>query len=128
MSSAVEKAVTTYIRACCERDAATRAALLEACFADDGRMVTRGRELRGRAAIAEMLTRAYADPELLRIRVVSAVDARGTTFRFRAVSDFRNGTSPETFDAGEIDANGKISLILSFPGPLAEPSSEASKA
>lgn len=125
MGSPVEQAVTTYIRACCERDAATRAALLEQCFAADGRMVTRGREIRGPAAMAAMLDRAYADPELVRIRVISAVDARGTTFRYTAVADRRDGTSPETFDAGEIDANGKISLILTFDGPLGAPPSEA---
>jgi hypothetical protein len=118
MPSPVEQAVTTYIRACCERDAATRAALLETCFAEDGRMVSRGREMRGRAAIAEMLDRAHANPDLVRIRLISAVDARGTTFRYSAVADRRDGTSPETFDAGEIDASGKISLILTFSGPL----------
>jgi hypothetical protein len=120
MPSAVEIAADTYIRACIEREPARRAELLEASFAADGRMVTGNRELRGRAAIAEMLDRAHADPRLLRIRVVSAVDARGTTFRYRAVAEFRDGTSAEAFDAGEIDATGRISLILTFAGPLAD--------
>jgi hypothetical protein len=120
MPSAVEIAVDTYIRACCEPDAAARAPLLEACFAADGRMVTASRELRGRDAVAELLTRFYANPQLLRIRVASAVEARGTTFRYRAVADMRDGTSAEVFDAGEIDATGRISLILTFAGPLGD--------
>jgi hypothetical protein len=120
MPSAVQVAVDTYIRAALERDPVVRAELLEMCFADGGRMVTQGRQLRGRAEIGEMLARAHADPQLLGIRVTSVVDARGTTFRYRAVSDMRDGTSVEVFDAGEIDADGRISLILTFAGPLAD--------
>jgi len=52
--------------------------------------------------------------------VTSAVDACGTTFRFRAVTERRDGTSLESFDAGEIDAAGRISVLLTFAGPLAE--------
>ena len=94
--------------------------MLEACFADDGRMVTRSREIRGRAALSDMIGRFLSDPRLLRIRVTSAVDARGTTFRYRAAADFQDGTTAEAFDAGEIDASGRISLILTFAGPLAD--------
>jgi hypothetical protein len=120
MASAVEVAVGTYIRACCERDAVVRSKLLEACLAVDCRMVTRSREIRGRAALTDELTRFLVDPQFLRIRVISAVDARGTTFRYRAVAELRDGTSAEAFDAGEIDANGQISLILTFAGPLSD--------
>jgi hypothetical protein len=120
MASAVEVAVDTYIRAAKEPDAGVRGQLLEACFAEDGRMVTPGREIRGRAALAEMFTRFYATQQVLRIRLTSAVDARGTIFRYRAVAEMRDGTSAEAFDAGEIDASGRISLILTFAGPLGE--------
>jgi hypothetical protein len=120
MPSAVEIAVDTYIRAWNERDPAVRATMVEACFAADGRIVTRSREIRGRAALAYEMTRVLADPELLRIRVISAIDARGTTFRFRAVVERRDGTSPESFDAGEIDGAGQISVLLTFAGPLGE--------
>jgi hypothetical protein len=83
-------------------------------------MVTPSREIRGRAALVAMLTRFLEDAQLLRVRVISAVDARGTTFRYRAVAEMRDGTSAEAFDAGEIDASGQISLILTFAGPLAD--------
>jgi hypothetical protein len=60
----------------------------------------------------------HADPQLLRVRVTSAIDARGPTFRFHAVVDRNDGASLESFDAGEIDASGRISLLLTFAGPL----------
>lgn len=121
MKSPVLIAAETYVRASSERNPAARAALLEACFAEDGRMVTRSREIRGRAAVIAAFDRFLADPELLGIRLLSAIDAQGTTFRFRAVADFRNGTSAEAFDAGEVDENGRISSLLTFAGPLEEP-------
>ena len=123
MPSAVEVAVDTYIRASTEPDAAQRAQLLEACFAADGRMVTRSREIRGRAALSEMIGRFLSDPQVLRIRVSSAIDAGGTTFRYRAVAEMRDGTLAEVLDAGEVDAEGRICLILTFAGPLADASS-----
>jgi hypothetical protein len=120
MPEPVEIAVQTYIQAASERDPVLRAQLLEACFAEEGRFVTRGRVIRGRAGVAEMLMRAHADPRLLRIRLLSVVDAAGTIFRFRSLVENRDGTTDEFFDAGEIDADGKISLLLTFSGPLAE--------
>lgn len=119
MPSLVEIAIQTYVRAARERDPALRATLLEACFAENGRMVTRNREIRGRQGIEEMLARVHADPEFVGIRMLSAIDAQGTTFRYRAVIDRRGGPTPEAFDAGEIDAEGRISLLLTFAGPLA---------
>ena len=41
MPNLAETAVRTYIRAWSERDPAVRAALIEECFAADGRFVTR---------------------------------------------------------------------------------------
>ena len=115
MGTAVETAVATYIQVFSERDPATRAKLLAACFAENGRFVTQSRELRGPAAIASMATAFLADPKLAGVRVV-ALEAKGTTFRFRSVVDFVDGTTSEFFDAGEIDADGRIALILTFPG------------
>lgn len=120
MPSPVEVAVETYIRASCERDPRVRAELLATCFAENGRMVTQSREICGRAAVAEMLDRFLASPDVVRIRVTSAVEARGTTFRYRAVADMKDGRSLEAFDAGEIDEEGRIRLILTFAGALRE--------
>jgi len=119
MPTAVELAVDRYIRLWSEpAAAAARTALLEQCWADEGRLVTRSREIRGHAALAAEIEKVHADPTFLRIRVHDPIDAQGTTFRFRATLDRTDGTSGEAFDAGEIDASGRISLILTFAGPL----------
>ena len=122
MPEAVQTAVERYVQAFSERDSAARAALLEACFAIDGRLVTRNRDIRGRAALDAEIARFHAaEPQFLRIRLTSVLDAHRTTFRVRAVVDFRDGTvSPEAFDAGEIDSDGRISVILTFAGPLSD--------
>lgn len=117
MASPVETAVATYIEVFSERDPAKRAAMLETCFAENGRFVTRTRETRGRAAIAAMATQLFADPSVAGVRV-TALDAQGTTFRFRSVVDKKDGSTAEFFDAGEIDADGRIALIFTFPGPF----------
>lgn len=112
--SPVETAVRTYIRAAAERDPAERAKLLEACFADDARFVTRSGVLRGRAAIEAMIVRGLDAP----FHLASAVDARGTTFRFRTIVTRGDGATLEFFDAGEIGEDGRIQTILVFTGPL----------
>jgi hypothetical protein len=111
-------AVETYVRAWQERDPDVRARLLEECFAADGRFVTRGRVYQGRAALAQLMATTHADPLFVAIRVIGAIDAVGRTFRFRAVVDRADGTSPEAFEAGELDDDGRIATILTFPGPL----------
>ena len=120
MSTPVETAVALYIRASAERDPAERARLLAACFAEHGRFVTRSRVIQGRAAVDAMIARALADPEMLGFRMASAIDAVGTTFRYRSIVARRDGTSVEFFDAGEIDADGRIATMLVFAGPLAD--------
>jgi hypothetical protein len=120
MPNATAAAALTYIRAASEPNAEVRSALLERCFAVHGRMVTGGREIKGRAALGEMLARVHADPELAGIRVLSAVDTQGALFRFRAAIVRRDGTLVEGFDAGQVDETGKISLILTFAGALAD--------
>jgi hypothetical protein len=119
MPSAVRTAVDKYIEAWSVRDPAARASLLEDCFAVDGRFVTRSREVRGRAALAEEMARLHADPRLLGLRVLG-IDAGTTTFRLRAVAEMIDGTTPETLDVGEIDAAGRIALVLTFTGPFGE--------
>jgi hypothetical protein len=100
-----------------EPDAPVRARLVEQCFAADGRFVMSNREIRGRAALLALMERVHADPNLQRIRVLG-LDVRDKTFRLLAAADFRDGTSPETLDAGEVDENGLIRLVLTFTGPF----------
>jgi hypothetical protein len=119
MSSLTEAAVKTYIRLAGERDPAVRETLIEQCWAVDGRLISPNGGLRGRAALAEMITRFVAGPEWVRIRVV-ALEVRGAIFRLRGFTDLRDGRSLEVSDVGEVDASGRISLLVTFAGPLAE--------
>lgn len=120
MANAVEVAVNKYIQASRERDPVVRAKLIEECIAPDVRVVMRSREINGRAALAESIDRFLADPQMLGFRIASAIDASGQTYRFRSVVERRDGTELEFFDAGLIDANGRIVLQLTFSGPLGE--------
>jgi hypothetical protein len=120
MPSAVEAAVESYIRASTERDPALRTKLVEACIAPEIRIVTRSRELRGRAALLEEMARFLGNAEFSGIRILSVIDAGGTTFRFRSCVVHRDGREDEFFDAGEIDETGRIALLLLFAGPLAD--------
>jgi hypothetical protein len=115
-------AVETYVRAVGERDPAARAKLIAACFAEDGRFVTRSGVIRGHAGVDAMIARFHADPQVVGFRVASVIDAAVTTFRFRSIVENRDGTSVEFFDAGEIDGDGRIATILVFAGPLADAS------
>jgi hypothetical protein len=66
------------------------------------------------------MTRFLADPQLLRVRAIGAIDAKGTTFRFHSAVERRDGAVLEGFDAGQIDADGRILLLLTFAGSLDE--------
>ncbi len=67
-----------------------------------------------------MLARFHADPALVGFRMSSVIDADGTTSRYRSFVERRDGRSIEFFDAGQLDANGRISTLLVFTGPLAD--------
>jgi hypothetical protein len=125
MPTAIERTVTTFIRAWSERDPAIRAKMIEACFAENGRMVTRSGEIRGRVALADEMTRVTSDPRLVRIRLTSVIDAKGTTFRYRGFADYSDGRSLENLDVGELDADGRIALVMAFGGPLGEPAADS---
>jgi hypothetical protein len=120
MPSPVETAVQTYIRASGEREPTARAKLIEACFAEHGRLVTRSTVIRGRAGVDAMIARFLADPRLVGFRVTSVIDAAGTTFRYRSIVERRDGMNSEFFEAGEIDADRRIATLLVFAGPLAD--------
>lgn len=115
----VEEAARAYIDAAHEPDPARRMELLERCFAEDGRVVTGSRVIQGRAEVARMIDALHTDPRGLAVRVTSAVDARGSIFRFHSTVQPRDGAALEFFDAGEVGADGKIITILTFSGPLA---------
>ncbi|HTV20534.1 MAG TPA: hypothetical protein VMG12_17745, partial [Polyangiaceae bacterium] len=109
----------TYIAAFIERDPVRREQLLNECFAVDGRLVTRHRVIQGRAALAADIARFHRDFRWRSVHRLSPIDVGSRTFRYRGVVEFEDGTTAEAFDAGEVNADGKISLVLTFDGPLA---------
>jgi hypothetical protein len=119
MSSSSEIAAETYVRAWQSPDGANRARLIEACFATDGRIVSRGAVIHGRAALAAAMNEFHADPRGLSARLTSEIDAQGPIFRFRSVVEDRDGRVVfDGFDAAEVDADGRITVLLTF-GPSA---------
>jgi hypothetical protein len=48
---------------------------------------------------------------------MSAIDAQGPIFRFRSVVEDRDGRIVfDGFDAGEVDVEGRITVLLTFGG------------
>lgn len=114
-----EAAARTYVAMWMEPDRDRRRALLEQCFAAEGRLVARGRTLRGREALWTSMEAFFADPRGLRTRLTSEIDANETSFRFRAVLERPDGgVAVEAHDVGEIDADGRIAVLYTFNGPL----------
>ncbi|MFZ5895488.1 MAG: hypothetical protein ACOY0T_30810 [Myxococcota bacterium] len=117
MAKAVKGVVETWVRIPRERDAAVRTQLLEECFASDGRLISRSREVRGRAAMAELITQFLSDPQVPEMHV-GVIDTGVKTFRYHVVLERRDGTKLEFSDSGLIDEDGRICLVLTFDGPL----------
>ena len=116
MTSSTEIAAHTYVAVWQERDPAARARLIEACFAEEGRIVSRGGTIiRGRAALTAAVDELQADPRGLSARLLTAIDVQGPLFRFRSVVEDREGRIVfDGFDAAEVDADGRIAVLLTF--------------
>src|SRR5438045_1486876 len=84
MPSPTEIAARTYVAAWQEPDPAARARLIDACFAAEGRIVSPGAVIRGRAALAASIDAFFADPGGLRAPRVAG-PARGLAGRLRAL-------------------------------------------
>jgi hypothetical protein len=115
MPSSTEIAAEAYVAAWREPDAAARGRLIEACFAAEGRIVSPGAVIRGRAALAAAIDHLFADPRGLSVRLVGAIDVQGPIFRLRAVVEDGDGRIVfDGFDAAEVDADGRIVTLLAF--------------
>lgn len=126
MSSPAEIAARTYVAAWQEADPAARARLIEACFAAEGRIVTPGTVIHGRAGLEKAIADLFADRRGLSARLTSAIDAQGSMFRFRSVVADRDGRVVfDGFDAAEVDAAGRITVLLAFSGAPPAPPPEA---
>src|SRR5690349_20080473 len=125
MSSPTEAAARAYVAAWQEPDAAARARLIEACFAAEGRIVTPGTVIRGHAGLGKAIADLFADPRGLSARLTSAIDAQGPMFRFRSVVEDREGRVVfDGFDAAEVVADGRITVLLAFGGAPPAPGAD----
>jgi hypothetical protein len=122
MPSPAEIAARTFVAAWQEPDEAARVRLIEACFAADGRIVSPGAVIRGRAALAAAISDFFADPRGLSARLASAIEARGALFRFRSVVADREGHVVfDGLDTAEVDADGRITVLLTLSGASPAP-------
>ena len=120
----VRSSIEAYVAAWNEREPEARARLVERACAEDFRLVTPGRCIRGRAAfdafIADFQKRRPGD----RARLASVVEIHESTFRYLGVVESEGGgPAAETLDTGEHDADGRLLLVLTFAGaaPPREP-------
>lgn len=119
MTSSTEASVRTYAAAWAEPDADKRARMIEDCFAADGRIATSGAGICGRAALAAAITELRADPRGLSVHLAGAIDVQGRKFRIHSVVEQRDGGKTAFFDAGEVDADGRIAILITFREPPA---------
>jgi hypothetical protein len=118
MSNPTEAAARAYIAAWQEPDPAARARILDACWAEGARVVSRGAGIAGRAGLAKAIDDFWADARGLRAQLVSKIDVQGPIFRFHAVVTDRDGNVIfEGSDAAEVGADGRIQILLTFGGP-----------
>lgn len=117
MTAQTEAAARMYAAAWEEPDAGKRARMIEDCFAADGRIATSGDGIRGRAALAAAISELREDPRGLAVRLLEPIDVQGRKFRLRSVVEQRDGSATQFFDAGEVDADGRIAILITFREP-----------
>ena len=117
MASATEAAARTYAAAWQEPDPDHRARMIEDCFAVDGRIVTSGDGIRGRAELAAAISELRADPRGLAVKLLEPIDVQGRKFRLHSIVEQRDGSATRFFDAGEVDADGRITTLITFREP-----------
>ena len=117
MPSPVETALDAYMAAWAERDIDARAKLVDACWSDDSRLVSKRSEIKGKAALEKAMGPLFANPQITGFRLL-AREVGKTTFRIRTALDFVGGKSVEFYDCGEVGPDGKIRVIFTFDGVL----------
>ena len=109
--------VSTYVRAWHERDEATRRALLDQSWAEDGTYADPEGRIEGREALIEAIADFHQSRPGIRIEVRSPIDGFGRHFRFVwATVDGDGGVLREGIDVGELDEDGRIRSIVGFFG------------
>ena len=117
----VQSSIEAYVAAWNEHDPEARARLLERACADDFRILTPGRCIRGRAALDALIAEFQKRRPRDRARLTSAVEIYESTFRYVGVVESEGGAPLENLDTGEHDAEGRILLVLTFAGAVVPP-------
>ena len=119
--SPTEIAARTYVAAWQEHDPAARARLIEACWAEDGRIATGGVPIVGRAGLEQAIVAFHADPRRARVILLGTVEVLGPIFRLRGIAEAADGTRfGAAWDFGEVGPDGRIRVIITFPTPWPE--------
>src|SRR5215470_3765227 len=120
--SNVKNAALVYIQAWNENDPEIRRRLLDLCWAQDGTITSNTEYIIGRDQVfraIEAFRRARPEDRAV---LTSEIDYHHNLFRFTGKVIRTDGTSySEILDVGEVDADGRITRILTFLGPLPPP-------
>lgn len=115
----VEETVATYVAAWNEPDRSRRRALLEASVTADAVYVDPTVELRGIAALLDHIDGVQLRLPGSRLELTSAVNAHHGLARFAWRKVLADGTAlPDSIDVVEIAADGRLSRVIGFFGPL----------
>ena len=117
MRSPSELALDAYMAAWAERDFDARAKLIDACWTDESRLVSKRSEIKGKAALEKAIGPLFTNSQIAGFRLI-AREIGKTTFRLRTALDFVGGKSVEFYDCGEFFPEGKIRVIFTFDGAL----------
>ena len=113
----VAETIDAYVAAWAETDADKRRALIERAWAADGSYVDPIADIEGRDALSEMIAGFHAQSPGSTIVKTSGIDQHHDKIRFAWAMRGADGkTMLEGIDVGEVDADGKLALIVGFWG------------
>lgn len=118
----IRQSVEAYVAAWNETDSAARAALIERSCNPEVRLNTMNDpHVRGRAALDSYIVGFQHRRPGARVRITSVVEVRGSAYRVTGVVA-GSGSVPDiaATDMGECDDDGRILLVLTFPGLVPE--------
>lgn len=116
----VDDTIATYGAAWNEPDIAARRQLLEKAWAENGTYTDPGVQLEGREALVQHISGFLTSLPGARIVPTSHVDVHHGMLRFSWRLIRADGTTmTDGIDFGVLDADGKITRIVGFFGPLA---------
>jgi hypothetical protein len=113
----IANAVTLYMAAWNEPDAATRDNLLEQCWANGGVYADPNAELTGRDALSQHIAKVQANRPGARLEFMSGSDIHHNVLRFEWRLVRADGTFGDTsVDFGEIGPDGRLIKMIGFFG------------